>query len=79
MIIKTKITIDLTSVKQHHDINKLEKAVEIYELEIDVNIKTKTKDNYLELILNEINTIKKYYNKVKLLFQIVKKIKFNKL
>ena len=54
-----KISIDLTSVKQNSDINLLEKTVEIYELEIDIQKKNAGKKNYLDMVFNEILNLKK--------------------
>jgi len=54
-----RIVVDLTSVKQRKDINSLEKSPEIYELEIDIAKKNKSKKNYMDVIYSEIVSLKK--------------------
>ncbi|CAH6421376.1 mRNA capping enzyme [uncultured virus] len=54
------IKIDLTNVKMSNNINQLDFASPIYELEIDVmTLKKKIANNYLDIILKEITTLLK--------------------
>ena len=56
---ETRISIDLTSVKHNTDINLLEKTAEIYELELDIQKKSSSKKNYLDMVFSEIFILKK--------------------